>query len=166
MSRRSRPHYRPGRSGLHRDYLSFGAAVRLGLLPHTASRRQGRRLTTATTACSCLWLAVATISPREGLSPPIQCPCQAHPVGLRPPSVPTPMRQEAPQPRQNDTYRNAETVQRNGASSRHRLFGRYAFSFRLGADRQIIYVLITLGLLIRERSGQFVRDFGARKQRR
>src|SRR5208283_4671610 len=39
------------------------------------------------------------------------------PVGLRPPSVPTPMRQEAPQPRQNDTYRNAETVQRNGASS-------------------------------------------------
>src|SRR5271166_4516053 len=84
MSRRSRPHYRPGRSGLHRDYLSFGAAVRLGLLPHTASRRQGRRLTTATTACSCLWLAVATISPREGLSPPIQCPCQAHTVGLRP----------------------------------------------------------------------------------
>src|SRR5208283_2614541 len=29
-------------------------------------------------ACSCLWLAVATNSPREGLSPPIQCPCQAH----------------------------------------------------------------------------------------
>ena len=28
-------------------------------------------------ACSCLWLAVATNSPREGLSPPIQCPCQA-----------------------------------------------------------------------------------------
>src|SRR5208337_4258722 len=90
----------------------------------------------------------------------------AHARHTRPPSVPTPMRQEAPQPRQNDTYRNAETVQRNGASSRHRLFGRYAFSFRLGADRQIIYVLITLGLLIRERSGQFVRDFGARKQRR
>ena len=67
-----------------RDYLSFGAAVRLGLLPHTASRRQPRCLTTATTACSCLWLAVATISPREGLSPPIQCPCQAHTVGLRP----------------------------------------------------------------------------------
>src|SRR5277367_1197186 len=35
-------------------------------------------------SCSCLWLAVATISPREGLSPPIQCPCQAHTVGLRP----------------------------------------------------------------------------------
>ena len=63
---------------MHRDYLSFGAAVRLGLLPHTASRRQGRRLTTATAACSCLRLAVATTSPREGLSPPIQCPCQAH----------------------------------------------------------------------------------------
>ena len=39
------------------------------------------------------------------------------PIGLRPPSVPTPMRQEAPQTRQNDTYRNAETVQTNGASS-------------------------------------------------
>jgi hypothetical protein len=72
---------------LHRGSLSFGAAVRLGLLPHTASRRQRRRLTTASTACSCLRLAVATISPREGLSPPIQCPCQAHPVGLRPPFV-------------------------------------------------------------------------------
>ena len=33
-------------------------------------------------ACSCLRLAVATNSPRKGLSPPIQCPCQAH---LRPP---------------------------------------------------------------------------------
>ena len=29
-------------------------------------------------ACGCLWLAVATNSPREGLSAPIQCPCQAH----------------------------------------------------------------------------------------
>src|SRR6202035_5829938 len=53
-------------------------AVRLGLLPHTTSRRQPWRLTTAGTACSCLQLAVATTSPREGLSPPIQCPCQAH----------------------------------------------------------------------------------------
>src|SRR5271156_2920276 len=34
-------------------------------------------------SCSCLWLAVATISPREGLSPPIQCPCQAHTPSLR-----------------------------------------------------------------------------------
>src|SRR5271157_197199 len=38
-------------------------------------------------------------------------------VGLRPPVVLTPMRQEAHQPRQNDTHRTAETVQRNGASS-------------------------------------------------
>jgi hypothetical protein len=29
-------------------------------------------------ACGCLRLAVATNAPREGLSPPIQCPCQAH----------------------------------------------------------------------------------------
>jgi hypothetical protein len=68
----------PGRSGLHRGSLAFGAAVRLGLLLHTASRRQLWRLTTAVTACSCLQLAVATNSPRKGLSPPIQCPCQAH----------------------------------------------------------------------------------------
>ena len=93
MSRRSRPQYRSGlgwilgvafpdtltgRLGLLRGSLTFGAAVRLGLLPHTASRRQPWRLTTAGTACSCLWLAVATTSPREGLSPPIQYPCQAH----------------------------------------------------------------------------------------
>jgi DNA-binding NarL/FixJ family response regulator len=38
-------------------------------------------------------------------------------VVLRPPCVPTPMRQEAHQPRQKDTYRSAETVQTNGASS-------------------------------------------------
>src|SRR5271165_719953 len=62
-----------------RGSLAFGAAVRLGLLLHTASRRQAWRLTTAVTACSCLRLAVATNSPRKGLSPPIQCPCQAHP---------------------------------------------------------------------------------------
>jgi hypothetical protein len=37
----------PGRSGLLRGSLTFGAAVCLGLLLHTASRRQGRRLTTA-----------------------------------------------------------------------------------------------------------------------
>ncbi len=36
----------PGRSGLHRGSLSFGAAVRLELLLHTASRRQGWRLPT------------------------------------------------------------------------------------------------------------------------
>src|SRR5271170_1789084 len=98
MSRRPRPQYRLGLEWilgvafaytltrpvrLAQGLPSFGAAVRLGLLPHTASRRQPRCLTTATTACSCLWLAVATISPREGLSPPIQCPCQAHTPSLR-----------------------------------------------------------------------------------
>jgi len=72
----------PGRIRLLRASLAFGAAVRLGLLPHTASRRQAWRLTTASSACSCLRLAVATNSPREGLSPPIQCPCQAHPCSL------------------------------------------------------------------------------------
>jgi putative transposase len=36
---------------------------------------------------------------------------------IRPPCVPTPMRQETDQPRQKDTYRRAETVQTNGASS-------------------------------------------------
>ena len=69
----------PGRSGLLRGSLSFGATVRLELLPHTASRRQGLASHDGSPACSCLWLAVATNSPREGLSPPIQCPCQAHP---------------------------------------------------------------------------------------
>jgi hypothetical protein len=72
----------PGRTRLLRASLAFGAAVRLGLLPHTASRPQEWRLTTASSACSCLRLAVATNSPREGLSPPIQCPCQAHPCSL------------------------------------------------------------------------------------
>ena len=62
-----------------RGLLSFGAAIRLGLLPHTASRRQGPgRLATAYPACSCLQLAVASNWPRKGLTPPIQCPCQAH----------------------------------------------------------------------------------------
>src|SRR5450830_751502 len=69
----------PGRSGLLRSSLSFGATVCLGLLPHTASRRQQIAVSRRrSTACSCLWLAVATNSPREGLTPPIQCPCQAH----------------------------------------------------------------------------------------
>jgi len=72
----------PGRTGLLRALLAFGAAVRLGLLPHTASRPQEWRLTTTRSACSCLRLAVAANRPREGLSPPIQRPCRAH---LRPP---------------------------------------------------------------------------------
>src|SRR5208282_5252622 len=58
----------PGRSGLLRGSLASAAAVRLGLLLHTASRRQAWRLPTAVTACRCLRLAVATNSPRKGLS--------------------------------------------------------------------------------------------------
>jgi hypothetical protein len=37
------------------------------------------------------------------------------------------MRQEAPQTRQNDTYRTAETVQTNGASSDSRQHDKRAF---------------------------------------
>ena len=68
----------PGWDGLCRSSLAFGAAVRLGLLPHTASRRQHRASHDGHAACSCLRLTVATNSPRKGLSPPIQCPCRAH----------------------------------------------------------------------------------------
>ena len=59
--------------------LSFGAAVCLRLPPHTTSRRKLSRLATDQSTCSCLRLTVATNSPRKGLSPPIQCPCRAHP---------------------------------------------------------------------------------------
>src|SRR5450755_868563 len=52
--------------------------------PHGLTAPAGCRLTTSPTACSCLWLAVATNSPREGLTPPIQCPCQAHLQRLKP----------------------------------------------------------------------------------
>ena len=71
----------PDRSGLHRASLTFGAAARLRLLPHTASRRQAGRLATPRPACSCLRLAVATNSLRRGLAPPIQGPCLAHKGG-------------------------------------------------------------------------------------
>src|SRR6266700_5097476 len=46
--------------------------------PHGLTAPAACRLTTQSTACSCLRLAVATNLPREGLTPPIQCPCQAH----------------------------------------------------------------------------------------
>ena len=59
--------------------LWFGAAVCLRLPPHTTSRRKLSRLATDQSTCSCLRLTVATNSPRKGLSPPIQCPCRAHP---------------------------------------------------------------------------------------
>src|SRR6516164_5493459 len=74
---RSRPQYRsdlgwilgvalarsPDRPGLHRASLTFGAAARLRLLPHTASRRQAGLSRDAPTcvqlpsACGCFHLA-------------------------------------------------------------------------------------------------------------
>src|SRR6516164_9405302 len=74
---RSRPQYRsdlgwilgvalarsPDRPGLHRASLTFGAAARLRLLPHTASRRQAGLSRDAPTcvqlpsACGCFQLA-------------------------------------------------------------------------------------------------------------
>src|SRR5271169_6550173 len=98
MSRRPRPQYRLGLEWILGVAFAYTLTrpVRLAQgLPFVrccgsprASSPHGLTapapcLTTATTACSCLWLAVATISPREGLSPPIQCPCQAHTRLLR-----------------------------------------------------------------------------------
>jgi hypothetical protein len=65
----------PACSGVHlRSVLRFAS----GFFPTRPRGARGWRLTTAPPACSCLQLAVATNAPREGLSPPIQCPCQAH----------------------------------------------------------------------------------------
>jgi hypothetical protein len=68
----------PGRPGLLRASLAFGAAARLRLPPHMASR-----------SCSCLQLVVATNSLHRGLALPFQGPCLVH-QGLdrrgRPPS--------------------------------------------------------------------------------
>jgi hypothetical protein len=60
----------PSRPGLLRASLAFGAAARLRLPPHMASR-----------PCSCLQLVVATNSLHRGLAPPFQGPCLAHPPG-------------------------------------------------------------------------------------
>jgi hypothetical protein len=57
----------PGRPGLLRASLAFGAAARLRLPPHMTSR-----------PCSCLQLVVATNSLHRGLAPPFQGPCLAH----------------------------------------------------------------------------------------
>jgi high affinity Mn2+ porin len=64
--------------GLARKFTLVRAAVRLRLLLRTASRRQSPASHDGFPACSCFQLAVVSNSPREGLSPPIQCPCQAH----------------------------------------------------------------------------------------
>ena len=96
MSRNARPHYRPGRGWIlgvaFVDTLTRPVRLAQGFTfvrCHGSPRASSPHGLTAPglasldgiAACSCLWLEVATNSPREGLSPPIQCPCQAH---LRP----------------------------------------------------------------------------------
>jgi hypothetical protein len=96
MSRNARPHYRLGLGWIlgvaFVDTLTRPVRLAQGFTLvrcHGSPRASSPHGLTAPglasldgiAACSCLWLAVATNSPREGLSPPIQCPCQAH---LRP----------------------------------------------------------------------------------
>lgn len=65
----------PACTGVHsRSVLRFASGF-FSTRPRGARAGVSRR---HIPACSCLRLAVATNSPREGLSPPIQCPCQAH----------------------------------------------------------------------------------------
>ena len=102
MSRNARPHYRPGLGWIlgaaFVDTLTRPVRLAQGFTfvrCHGSPRASSPNGLTAPglasldgiAACSCLWLAVATNSPREGLSPPIQCPCQAH---LRLPSEAAP----------------------------------------------------------------------------
>src|ERR1700727_2237576 len=93
MSRNARPHYRPGLGWIlgvaFEDTLTRPVRLAQGFTfvrchgsprassPHGLAA-PGLASLDGIAACSCLWLAVATNSPREGLSPPIQCPCQAH----------------------------------------------------------------------------------------
>ena len=93
MSRNARPHYRPGLGWIlgvaFEDTLTRPVRLAQGFTfvrCHGSPRASSPHGLTAPglasldgiAACSCLWLAVATNAPREGLSPPIQCPCQAH----------------------------------------------------------------------------------------
>src|SRR5271168_4105903 len=93
MSRNARPHYRPGLGWIlgvaFEDTLTRPVRLAQGFTfvrCHGSPRASSPHGLTAPglasldgiAACSCLWLAVATNTPREGLSPPIQCPCQAH----------------------------------------------------------------------------------------
>jgi hypothetical protein len=65
----------PACTGVHfRSVLRFASSF-FSTRPRGARAGVSRRYIPA---CSCLRLAVATNSPGEGLSPPIQCPCQAH----------------------------------------------------------------------------------------
>src|SRR5450631_2261659 len=97
MSRNARPHYRPGLGWIlgvaFEDTLTRPVRLAQGFTfvrchgsprassPHGLTA-QGLVSLDGIAACGCLWLAVATNAPREGLSPPIQCPCQAHLRGL------------------------------------------------------------------------------------
>ena len=65
----------PACPGVHFRSVLRCASGFLSTRPHGARAGVSRR---HIPACSCLRLAVATNSPRKGLSPPIQCPCQAH----------------------------------------------------------------------------------------
>src|SRR5271170_5773179 len=93
MSRNARPHYRPGLGWIlgvaFEDTLTRPVRLAQGFTfvrchgsprassPHGLAA-PGLASLDGIAACSCLWLAVATNTPREGLSPPSQCPCQAH----------------------------------------------------------------------------------------
>src|SRR6058998_3558824 len=103
MSRRPRPQYRPATAGYwasrcrarsprsgrpYEDSLSFGAAVRLRLPSHTASRQRNRRprgRPSPRAVAYSSWLPPA--GPIEDSHLLSVRPCQAHPVALRAPSV-------------------------------------------------------------------------------
>src|SRR3978361_2285865 len=100
MSRNARPHYRPGLGWIlgvaFVDTLTRPVRLAQGFTfvrCHGSPRASSPHGLTAPglasldgiAACSCLWRAVPTNTPREGLAPPIQCPCQAH---LRAPATP------------------------------------------------------------------------------
>jgi hypothetical protein len=93
MSRRARPHYRPGFGWIlgvaFGDTLSRPVrlaqrftCVRCCGAPRASSPHglaaPGPASHDGITLHAVARLAVATNSPRKGLSPPIQCPCQAH----------------------------------------------------------------------------------------
>ncbi len=72
----------PACSGVHsRSVMRFAS----GFFPTRPRGASVAHLTTDSPACGCLRLTVATNSPREGLAPPIQCPCRAHLPALRHP---------------------------------------------------------------------------------
>src|SRR5882672_2580639 len=94
MSRRSRPHYRSGLGWIlgvafvdtltrpYRLAQGFTLVRCCGALrassPHGLAAPKAGVSRRHPLRAVALQLAVATNAPREGLSPPIQCPCQAH----------------------------------------------------------------------------------------